>query len=71
MTYAYRNINSEVPFTGSLLIGHRFIQSLYRHMGFHPAWKFEQSWEIELDRGRVAEARRISPTRWPRCVRRS
>jgi len=29
-------------------------------MGFHPAWKFEESWEVDLDRGRVMNARELT-----------
>lgn len=49
-----------LDFTGRLLIADGFIQSLYRHMGFHPAWKFEESWELDLEHGRLTNARDLS-----------
>jgi len=36
----YRNLSHDVLFSGELLAGNDFIQELYAHMGFHPAWKF-------------------------------
>ena len=56
----YMGLNMHLDFTGRLLIAHGFIQSLYRHMGFHPAWKFEESWELDLDDGQVTDARDLS-----------
>lgn len=58
--WSYPALNLPVPFSGRLLIARGFIQSLYRHMGFHPAWKYEESWELELDDGRLTEARDVS-----------
>lgn len=42
-----------VAFTGGLLLGARFISSLYVHMGFHPAWKFRKVIELLLEDGLV------------------
>lgn len=58
--YTYAGLDWHIPFTGRLLIARGFIQSLYRHMGFHPAWKFEQSWELDLERGELTDARDVS-----------
>ena len=57
---SYLGLDMPLDFTGRLLIAHGFIQSLYRHMGFHPAWKFEESWEMLLDHGRLARTRDLS-----------
>jgi hypothetical protein len=59
-SFSYPGLNHPIAFTGRLLMAHGFIQSLYRHMGFHPAWKFEESWELDLERGRVTAARELS-----------
>jgi hypothetical protein len=59
-SFSYPGLNYPIAFTGRLLMAHGFIQSLYRHMGFHPAWKFEESWELDLERGRVTAARELS-----------
>jgi len=45
-----------VPFSGGLLLGHDFIQELYVHMGFHPAWKFRQVHEVLFENGQVVKA---------------
>lgn len=58
--FAYPDLNWPLDFTGRLLIGRGFIQALYRHMGFHPAWKFEESWELVFDGGRLTSARDTS-----------
>ncbi len=54
--FTYPELNLSIAFTGRLLIARGFIQSLYRHMGFHPAWKFEESWEFDLDQGHVTKS---------------
>jgi hypothetical protein len=59
-THSYLGLKWPIPFTGRLLIARGFIQSLYRHMGFHPAWKFEESWELDFEQGRLANARELS-----------
>ena len=42
----YHDIGLPLPFTGGLLLGDGFIQELYEHMGFHPAWKFRKVIEL-------------------------
>jgi hypothetical protein len=59
-THSYPGLDWPIAFSGRLLIARGFIQSLYRHMGFHPAWKFEVSWELDLDRGQMTSARDLS-----------
>jgi hypothetical protein len=56
----YPGLNWPLPFTGHLLIARGFIQSLYRHMGFHPAWKFEESWQLDFDNGTLTRARDLT-----------
>ncbi|NRQ40658.1 hypothetical protein HII36_53945 [Nonomuraea sp. NN258] len=50
----------DVPFTGALLLGRDFIDDLYLHMGFHPAWKYEHVAELVLRDGRLIEWRDCS-----------
>jgi len=45
-----------VPFTGGLLLADGFIQELYVHMGFHPAWKFEVVHELIFADGELTSA---------------
>ena len=52
----YEGLNLSLNYTGSLLIADGFIQALYVHMGFHPAWKFERVLELVFDAGRFVEA---------------
>lgn len=42
-----------MPFTGGLLLTDGFIEHLYVHMGFHPAWKFERVVELLIESGHV------------------
>lgn len=46
-------IDRRFPFTGSLRLGKDFIQELYVHMGFHPAWKFRVVHELTFEDGRL------------------
>ena len=59
-SFRYPALHHRLAFTGRLLIAREFIRSLYRHMGFHPAWKFEESWELGFAEGRLTEQRDLS-----------
>ncbi len=52
----YEGLDYPLAYTGSLLIADGFIQDLYVHMGFQPAWKFETVLELVFDAGRFVEA---------------
>ena len=56
----YEQMGLEIKFTGGLLIADGFIQKLYVHMGFHPAWKYESVFELIFDDGRLLEIRDVS-----------
>lgn len=58
--FRYESLNWPLGFSGRLIIARGFIQSLYRHMGFHPAWKFEESWELSFQEGRLTNSRDLS-----------
>lgn len=49
----YKGLAISVPFSGGLLLGRDFIVQHYVHMGFHPAWKYEQVEELLLRDGAV------------------
>ncbi len=49
----YRPLNVPVGFTGGLLLGAGFIQELYVHSGFPPAWKFQLVRELIFDKGEL------------------
>lgn len=56
----YNNLNLPMDFTGGILIAQGFIQQLYVHMGFHPAWKYETVCELSISHGDVMETKDIS-----------
>ncbi|MCB9925533.1 MAG: hypothetical protein H6822_25510 [Planctomycetaceae bacterium] len=47
----YEGINYHLEYTGGLLLAHGFIEQLYVHMGFHPAWKYERVIELLFENG--------------------
>jgi len=47
----YKDLNHKVPYTGGLLLASDFIEELYVHMGFHPAWKYREVHELILENG--------------------
>ena len=49
-----------IQFTGAILIADDFIEELYVHMGFHPAWKFRKVVELIFETGKVMDIRDIS-----------
>lgn len=57
---AYNDLNLLMDFTGGMLIAQGFIQQLYVHMGFHPAWKYETVFELNISHGHVLETQDIS-----------
>jgi hypothetical protein len=59
-SYLFEQLARPVPFTGRLLLGEGFIQNLYVHMGFHPAWKFEHVEELAFEDGGLTEATDLS-----------
>ena len=53
----YEDLNLPLNFTGGILLGKDFIQELYVHMGFHPAWKYKTVYELVLQQGKLIEKR--------------
>jgi hypothetical protein len=53
--WAYDGLRRPVAFSGGLLLGADFIQELYVHMGFHPAWKYREVREILFEQGLVTD----------------
>lgn len=52
-THRYENANLDLDYSGGLLVTNGFIQELYIHMGFHPAWKYREVIELVFDNGRL------------------
>lgn len=51
----YEGLNHRVPYTGGLLLAHDFIDELYVHMGFHPAWKYREVHELVFRDGELVQ----------------
>lgn len=47
----YVDLNYHLEYSGGLLVARDFIRELYVHMGFHPAWKYQQVVELVFKNG--------------------
>ncbi len=47
----YYDVGLPLLFTGGLLLARGFIEDLYEHMGFHPAWKYRTVFELAFRDG--------------------
>jgi hypothetical protein len=47
----YQGLNYHFEYSGGLLIADDFIEDLYVHMGFHPAWKYGKVIELIFEHG--------------------
>ncbi|MCB9895305.1 MAG: hypothetical protein H6839_12710 [Planctomycetes bacterium] len=54
--WTYTDIGMRLDYSGGLLLADGFIQKLYVHMGFHPAWKYKHVHELVFDNGRLVDA---------------
>jgi hypothetical protein len=52
----YNELNHLVEFTGSLLVAKNFINSLYIHLGFQAAYKYEEVHELIFDSGYLMQS---------------
>ena len=48
----YFEVRVPLDYSGGILIAKDFIDDLYVHMGFHPAWKYQTVAELIFDKGR-------------------
>ena len=51
----YEGLGYRLEYSGGVLLANGFIESLYVHMGFHPAWKYETVIELIFDAGILKE----------------
>ena len=56
----YEELGLRVCFTGEMLIGDGFIRELYVHMGFHPAWKYQEVLRLTFEQGGLIECQDVS-----------
>ena len=52
-TWKFDGLDHDVKFSGGLLLGDDFVDELYVHMGFHPAWKYRAVHECLIKHGAV------------------
>jgi hypothetical protein len=52
----YEDLQHQINYAGGLLLGDDFIEELYVHMGFHPAWKFREVHELIFNNGELIQA---------------
>jgi hypothetical protein len=52
----YQNVDLMLDYSGGMLIGNDFIEELYVHMGFHPAWKYKEVFELDFEKGILLSA---------------
>ncbi len=58
--WKFNDVNLILEYTGNILIGRKFIQGLYRHMGYHPYWKYEVVFELGFHKGNLCSSVDIS-----------
>jgi hypothetical protein len=51
--WLFLDVNLPLEYTGGLVVAKGFIKSLYVHMGFHPAWKYEEVHELIFESGEL------------------
>jgi len=56
----YHDLNLHIDFSGGMLVANGFIQALYVHMGFHPAWKYETVIELAFSNGYLLDTKDVS-----------
>lgn len=54
--YDVDDIHEPIEFSGGILAGADFIQELYVHMGFHPAYKFNHVLELIFEDGKLLQS---------------
>jgi hypothetical protein len=58
--YVYEDLGLLLPYNGGLLLARGFLDDLYVHMGFHPAWKYRKVLELIFEEGRLIETHDVS-----------
>jgi len=58
--FCYKSVNIPINYTGGLLIADDFIEDLYEHMGFQPAWKYKTVIELVFENGHLKKVHNAS-----------
>ena len=58
--FCYVELDTRIEYTGGLLIGRDFIETMYVHGGFQQAYWFENVHELTFDRGVLTASRDVS-----------
>lgn len=61
--HEYSEIGLAIQFSGDILAAKDFIQGLYVHGGFHPAWKYERVIELTFEKGLLNSTRDVTEIR--------
>ena len=59
-SHTYENLRLKTKFTGSLMLGTDFIQSMYVHMGFQRAMCYRKVLEIDVQDGTITSVKDLS-----------
>ncbi|AUT00467.1 hypothetical protein CLI64_08725 [Nostoc sp. CENA543] len=52
----YEQLKHFVEFTGSLLTANKFMNNLYVHIGFQPAYKYEEVYQLIFENGYLMQS---------------
>lgn len=69
--FRYDQLALAIKYSGGLLLGSGFIWELNAHTGFHPAWAYQQVYELLFEQGRLITAEDLSNTMSEIRMRRS
>ncbi|HSX52739.1 MAG TPA: hypothetical protein VLF09_17375 [Cellvibrio sp.] len=58
--WLFDDVSLPLDYSGGVVIGRDFIYSLYAHMGFHPAWKYETVYELIFESGNLVHTSDLS-----------
>lgn len=58
--WVFQDLNMPLNYSGGLILGQGFIKALYVHMGFHPAWKYEEVHELVFESGKLVSESDLS-----------
>jgi hypothetical protein len=60
--FEYLDLDYHLEYSGGVLLADGFIEELYVHMGFHPAWKYTTVKELTFEHGQLRQVKDVSAT---------